>query len=269
MRRGFTASRTSIRIKGRIIYGAQDRQNRIPGFDPQIFSRSKILCVGAGGIISHVAPTLVRKGIGRVTLLDGDIVDVSNLNRQRFYKNDIGSKKAITLARNLKQECIAATEIRGYAFRFEEAVARRINLSGDVVICGVDNNPARVEVSRYFFARGIPVIFTAVSADGDHGYVFVQGQSEACIGCLFPDMVNDDRFPCPGTPAIADILQAVGSLAGYAVDTLLMNRPRAWNYRRLTLSDGEFDGATQVLRRNQCSLCVPQKQTTGEEIGNG
>ena len=65
------------------------------------------------------------------------------------------------------------------------------------------------------------MIFTAVSINGDHGYVFVQDQTGPCIGCLFPDMANDDRYPCPGTPAIADILQAVGSLAVYATDTLL------------------------------------------------
>jgi hypothetical protein len=40
----------------------------------------------------------------------------------------------------------------------------------------VDNNPARVEASRYFREKSIPVIFTAVSLDGDHGYVFVQGK---------------------------------------------------------------------------------------------
>ena len=49
-------------------------------------------------------------------------------------------------------------------------------------------------------------------------------------------MMNDERFPCPGTPAVADILQAVGSVAVYAVDTLLMKRPRSWNYRRISLS---------------------------------
>jgi hypothetical protein len=51
-------------------------------------------------------------------------------------------------------------------------------------------------------------------------------------------MANDDHYPCPGTPAIADILQAVGALAVYAIDTLLMSRPRTWNYRRISLSDG-------------------------------
>jgi hypothetical protein len=50
---------------------------------------------------------------------------------------------------------------------------------------------------------------------------------------LFPQMAGSNRYPCPGTPAIADILQAMGSLAVYAVVTLLMDRPRTWNYRRL------------------------------------
>ena len=128
---------------------------------------------------------------------------------------------------------------------------RGIDLACDVAVCGVDNNPARVAASRYFRATGIPVIFTAVSRDGDHGYVFVQDKEGPCIACLFPDMVNDDRYPCPGTPAIADILQAVGALAVYAIDTLLMKRPRTWNYRRISLSDGATDGASLVPARQR------------------
>ncbi len=130
-----------------------------------------------------------------------------------------------------------------------------IDLTCDVAICGVDNNPARVAVARYFNGRGIPVIFTAVSRDGDHGYVFVQDNAGPCIACMFPDMINDDRYPCPGTPAIADILQAVGSLAVYAVDTVLMERPRSWNYRRISLSDASFDGAAKISAREGCQLC--------------
>jgi hypothetical protein len=72
---------------------------------------------------------------------------------------------------------------------------------------------------------------------------------------MFPDMVNDDHYPCPGTPAIADILQAVGSLAVYAVDTLLMKRPRTWNYRRISLSDPGLDGGSLIVQRGACGLC--------------
>jgi len=101
---------------------------------------------------------------------------------------------------------------------------------------------------------GVPVIFTAVSRDGDHGYVFVQGNHGPCLLCLFPDLVNDDRYPCPGTPAIADILQAIGALAVYAVDTLIMKRLRVWNYRRISLADGTLDGAALVPARGDCQM---------------
>jgi molybdopterin/thiamine biosynthesis adenylyltransferase len=255
MRPAFIGSRTSIELRGTAIPEAEDRQRKIPGFDQETFSRTHALCIGAGGIISQIAPTLVRKGVGRITLLDDDAVEPSNLNRQRFYIKDVGENKAIALAGNLQPECIVATNIRGYPFQFEDAVARGIDLACDVVICGVDNNPARVTASWYFRAKEIPVIFTAVSRDADHGYVFVQAADGPCIACMFPDIVNDDRYPCPGTPAIADILQAVGSLAIYAVDTLIMNRPRTWNYRRLSMSDPSLDGGSMMAQRDACELC--------------
>src|SRR5437870_4259855 len=95
MRPAFTASPTSIiSLRGKAIPGAEDRQRKIPGFDQEVFSESSVLCVGAGGIVSQIAPTLVRKGIGRIALLDDDIVEASNLNRQRFYIKDIGNNKA-------------------------------------------------------------------------------------------------------------------------------------------------------------------------------
>jgi molybdopterin/thiamine biosynthesis adenylyltransferase len=256
MRKAFTISQTSIRLRGKAIPGAEDRQKKIPGFDQAAFSTSSVTCVGAGGIVSQIAPTLVRKGIGRITVLDDDIVEASNLNRQRFYERDLGQNKALALARNLQPECIAATQICGFAFRLEEAIARGTDLTCNVAICGVDNNPARVAASRYFLAKGVPVIFTAVSRDGDHGYVLVQDKDGPCIACLFPDMADDDRFPCPGTPAIADILQAVGALAVYSVDTLLMDRPRAWNYRRLGLADEAFDCASRIPARAGCPVCA-------------
>lgn len=252
MRPAFTISPWSIELRGQPIPGAEDRQRLIPGFDQVAFSKARVVCVGAGGLISHIAPTLVRKGIGGITLLDGDIVEPSNLNRQRFYMKDIGRNKALALAENLLPECITETQLCGYSVRFEEAVARNMNLACEVAVCGVDNNPARVAVSRYFRAVKIPVVFTAISRDGDHGYVFIQSADGPCIGCLFPDMPTDDRHPCPGTPAIADILQAVGAVAVYAIDTLITQRQRSWNYRRFSLSDGLLDGCTTIPARNGC-----------------
>ncbi|MDX2181573.1 MAG: ThiF family adenylyltransferase [Bryobacteraceae bacterium] len=276
MRTKFSVSRKSIRLTGKAIAGAEDRQRRIAGFDQGVYSSRKVLCVGAGGLGGFIAPTLVRKGIGELCLADPDIVEVSNLNRQFFYERDIGRNKAVALVRNLLPLCTAATILEGIPLEFEDAIQRRALDSFHAVICGVDNNPARTAVSFLARQNNIPAIFAAVSADGDHGYVFAQEASGPCLGCLFPDAVNDERYPCPGTPAIADILQvvaerlgiskcpgtpaiadilqAVGSLATYALDSLFMARQRTWNYRRVKLSDGMFDCSTRILVREDCPL---------------
>jgi hypothetical protein len=169
------------------------------------------------------------------------------------------------MVRNLEPVCTAATRLYGYALSFEQAVEDDLNLSCDLAVCAVDNNPARVAVSRYFRAAGVPVIVLAVSAETDHGYVFIQRPEGPCLGCLFPDIANDDRYPCPGTPAVADILQAVGSLAVYSVDTILMNRQRTWNYRRINLGDRTLDAACQVTLRRDCPLC----RLMGRQGGGG
>jgi sulfur-carrier protein adenylyltransferase/sulfurtransferase len=163
MNPAFTVSRTSIKRKGTPVPGATDRQERIAGFDQQAFSSAHVLCIGAGGLISHIAPTLVRKGIGRITLLDADIVEPSNLNRQRFYPKDIGRNKAAALAENLVPECIGGTGIIGHPCRLEDAIATGVDLSCDVAVCGVDNNPARVAAARHFRTLGIPGRVSAVS----------------------------------------------------------------------------------------------------------
>lgn len=249
-----TDSPTSITIRGKAIPGAEDRQKKIPGFDQEIFSRSKVLCIGAGGLISNIAPALVRKGIGALTILDEDVVEVSNLNRQRFYEQDIGKNKAIALVQNLQPECIFETKLTGYALRFEEAVRAGLDLTCDVAVCGVDNDSARVTASSHFFAHSIPVIFTAVSVDGDHGYVLVQEPGGPCFGCLFPDAVNNESFPCPGTPAIVEVLQIVGAFTTYAVDSCIMGRRRPWNYRHVYLSDGKLDSCQRSDRRLLCQV---------------
>jgi molybdopterin-synthase adenylyltransferase len=237
---------------GNAVCGATDRQKRIAGFDQAMYSKSRVLCIGAGGLISHIAPTLVRKGIGALTVLDDDVVEASNLNRQRFYPKDIGHNKAYGLAENLLIECVHSTRLTAYPLLLEEAIDRGIDLSCDVAICGVDNNPARVTASRHFRSVGIPVIFTAVSADADHGYVFVQERVGPCFGCVFPDAIDSRSYACPATPAIADILQAVGAVAVYAVDSCLMDRSRHWNYRRIVLPDGHWDTATIIKKRPDC-----------------
>lgn len=250
----FIALPNSIELHGTTIEGATDRQELVAGFDQAYYSSRKATVVGVGGLASPILHVAARKGIGGMNLLDRDSVEASNLSRQRFFPSDIGQNKALAMAKNLIAECTYATTIRAYPLRLQQAIDRGISLLADVALILVDNNPTRVEGSQYFRKLGMTAIFAAVSRDADSGYVFVQDPTGPCIGCLFPDIANDGSYPCPGTPAIADILQAIAGFVVYAVDTVLMSRPRSWNYRRFSLSDGSFDCARMVKVRSNCPL---------------
>jgi molybdopterin/thiamine biosynthesis adenylyltransferase len=234
-----------------------DRQEKLPSFNQQAYSSSRIILIGAGGLGGQCGEGLTRKGIGELVILDPDVVEPSNLSRQKFYKSDLYKNKAIRLARNLAKEGFSPTRLQGIALSFQDAVDAGFDLLGNVAICGVDNNPTRVFASRFYRERNIPVIFTAVSAQADHGYVFIQTgkKDDPCFGCLFPKSVNDDTYPCPGTPAVLDILKTVAGIVTYAVDSLIMKRLRIWGYKDIFL-DGTIPGADSVIeRRINCKLC--------------
>jgi len=241
--------------------GIADRQEKIPGFSQQILSSLSVLCAGAGGLGSAIGEATVRKGIGQITFCDEDTVEPSNLNRQKFYRRDVYKNKAICLSRNLKNESFLGTCITGVALNFMEAVRSGLVPEFDCIISGIDDDLAREEIAEYALAHQIPLITTGVSENGDAGYVHIQRPTEACWGCAFPrekrlrDDVESYRAPCPGTPAIKDILMMVGGAAVYALDSLFMERPISWNYREFHLAGFMLDAVKKMDRLPDCHLC--------------
>jgi molybdopterin/thiamine biosynthesis adenylyltransferase len=220
--------------------------------------------IGAGGLGGEIGQALVRKGIKVIKLFDHDCVELSNLNRQRFFAEDLYKPKALALAKNLAREATHRTVILGHPFGFQEAVERGIDVSCTLTVCGVDNDATRVYVSRYFQALEIPVVFVAVSRDASCGYVFVQetDNESPCFGCLFPDAVNNDgTSPCAAGATI-DILKVVAGIATYAIDSLIMPRRRAWNYKEVFLAGQIQDGHRRLERRADCELCGTPTQNS-------
>lgn len=211
--------------------------------------------IGCGGLGGECGHGLVRKGIGRLTLLDFDTVELSNLARQFFGPEDLGQNKALALARNLARQATGRTLIEGHALSFQGAVEKGINLKGNIAIVGVDNNETRIAAARYFLRHKIPVVFLAVDAQAAKGYVFVQTSKpgQPCFLCLFPDAAQDHRIHgCAG--ASIEILKIVAGIALYAVDSLLMPRPRPWHYKEVFLDMGG-DGQRVILQRPGCPVC--------------
>jgi molybdopterin/thiamine biosynthesis adenylyltransferase len=240
--------------------GVEDRQKLLEGFSQEALTQAKVIMIGAGGLGGEIGEALVRKGVGTLTIFDFDVVELSNLNRQLFGKNDPGRPKAHCLARNLSKLGFLGSRIEGYSLSFQDALQYGVAMADNVsvVVCGVDNNPCRIAVSTYYQKQKIPVVFTSVSVDASHGYVFVQEPGKACFVCQFPKALNDETYPC-GTPAVKDILKVVSGIVSYAVDSLLMERLRTWSYKHCYL-DGTIPGKDWLVPRSQdCPLCgTPQ-----------
>jgi len=247
----FFARGIAPRAEGEI--SATERQERLPGFVQARRHTLREILVGAGGINGEIGVSEVRKGIGYLLIIDHDTVELSNLNRQRFFEEDLYKNKAECLARNLVREATSRCVLTSYPHRFQDAVVESFDLGGDVVVVGVDNNETRVAVARRFLAM-VPVVLVAVSEDAEHGYVFVQEPGKACYGCLFPKAVGDlTHHPC--SPAVIDILKVVAGVASYAIDSLVMDRRRSWNYKEIFLSGVLPERNALIERRKDCPIC--------------
>lgn len=243
-----------LRNIGQINDRIYDRHLGIPGFDPDKFSKSKILMIGAGGLNGEIGEGLVRKGIGELIFVDHDEVSLSNLNRQQFFQADIEKPKAVQIVKNLQKVGFMGTMLKGYA-QYAQIYLEQEKPKPDLIVCGVDNDEARIASSKYSLANDIPVIFTAVSRDGNQGYVFIQKPDEACFGCVFPNSINNEVTPCPNVPAIKDILKVVAGLVIYGIDSVLMDRKITWNYRMVFLAGFMNDHKDLKVKNPDCQLC--------------
>jgi len=230
-------------------------QGKIAGFDLAVYQKTEVLLIGAGAIGSHVALALVRKGIGCLDILDDDQVELPNLTRQLFSVKSIGKNKAVCLSKILSKQGFFQSTIRGYPYRWQEALEIRLDLTRySAIICAVDNNPTRLSAARYCLAHKTPLVINGVSRDGVQLYCAVQEPGQACFGCLLPQAINNDQYPC-NLPGIIDVIQVVSGFTVYALDTLLMPRHREWNLRMVSLDGSIPDSALSMARKPNCPLC--------------
>jgi len=235
--------------------GAGERQQRVPGFSQEALSNLTVLLVGAGAMGGEIAEGLVRKGVGTLKILDFDTVALSNLNRQFFFKEDLYNPKSLALARNLKPHGFMGTRIIAWNLSFEQACEEQVELDCGVVISAVDDGRTRVAISRFARERRIPALFGGAATTADFAQLLVQEVDGPCFGCAFPDEVGGERNLCPGSPAIKDLFKGLAWLALYAVDSLIMDRPRYWNLHTLCPSEATFTESSMVERRADCPLC--------------
>ena len=171
---------------------------------------AKVLLVGAGGTGGAIAELLVRAGIGKLTILDRDIVEQSNLHRQLlFEEKDIGAPKAY-LAPEVLRRINSEVELVGLAEDFSPANAEKLVKESDLVMDGTDNLESRFIINDACVKLGKPWIY--VGAVGTYGMrAFIRPGNSACLRCFIPNAPGAGAIP---TCATAGVLNTVPTIMG-------------------------------------------------------
>ena len=149
--------------------------------------KSSVLCIGAGGLGSPCTMYLAAAGIGKLGIIDMDVVDESNIQRQILHgSNDIGVRK-IDSAEDTLQEINPYVKLELYDEAFDENNAELIAKNYDIIIDGTDNFPSRYLVNDTSVLLGIPYVYGSIFRFEGQVTVFSPSDGGPCYRCLFPD----------------------------------------------------------------------------------
>ena len=189
---------------------------------------SRVLLVGAGGLGSPAAYYLAAAGVGRLGLVDADVVDRSNLQRQILHADDRVGQPKVDSARRTLGALNPAIEIVGYPVRLTAANADEIIGAGwDVVVDGADNFPTRYLVNDACVKHRIPNVHGSVFRFEGQVSVFWPGREAnpgPCYRCLYPEPPPPELAPSCAEAGVLGVLPGVIGLL-QAVETVKLLLP--------------------------------------------
>ena len=230
-----------------------DRQLRVWGVEAQErLRRSTALVVGVGGLGSPAAMYLAAAGVGRLVLVDPEVVELSNLNRQVLHwTTDLGRAKVESAAEKLRRlnPHVEVVAVRRRIESLEDAV--QLVREADVVVDCLDNWRTRFLINEACVRLGKPLVHAAVR--GLYGQLMVVKPGEGpCLRCLVPEEPpQEERIPVagptPGALGALEAMEAVKLLTGYGEPLV----------GKLLVYDG-LHGSVDVIavrKRENCPVC--------------
>jgi len=193
---------------------------QVGGMGQRRLKEARIAVVGAGGIGSAVIPALAGAGIGRLTIIDSDVVELANLHRQPLYRErDSGYSKA-DLALQFVHRLNRFVEALPVQVRIGPDNAGALIEDHDLVIDGSDNFATRLAVSDACVSLGIPLLSAAaVQFQGQVGLF----RSRPCYRCFVGDAFDaDDCDNCAELGVLDALTASVGSFAALVAINMII-----------------------------------------------
>jgi molybdopterin/thiamine biosynthesis adenylyltransferase len=218
-------------------------------------SKGKVLIIGAGGLGSPVALYLAAAGVGTIGIIDGDVVDLSNLQRQIIhFTADVGKPKVVSAQEKIAQ-LNPDVKVLTYQTLFTSENAFEIIKDYDFVIDGTDNFPVKFLINDACVMAGKPYSHGGILRFEGQTFTYVPGS--ACYRCLFHSPPPPDVVP---TCSQAGVLGAIAGMLGTiqaaealkyltGVGDLLTNRLLTFNAKTM------FFRTIQTQHNNKCPVC--------------
>lgn len=196
---------------------------------------SHVVLIGAGGLGCSSAEILARAGVGRISVFDYDVIEISNLQRQiAFQPHDVGRFKADVLTQRLSK-INPYIKVKSYPYRFDEQLNIQQLGQIDVVLDGSDRFKTRYFVNAVCKHINIPLI--SASAIGLTGQLLMIDAQSACYQCLFSDIDDDEQGNCATSGVLSSTPMVMASLQAHHT-LLYLGLNRSPLRQKLLLWDG-------------------------------
>ena len=217
--------------------------------------QSKALIVGAGGLGSPSAVYLALAGVGTIGIVDFDVVEISNLQRQILHRtSDIGRPK-LESARDSIQAYNPDINVVLHGERLESHNAMEIIGQYDLVINGADNFATRYLVNDACYLLGKPLVDGSILIFDGQSTVYIPGQG--CYRCLFPSPPPPGMVPnCAEAGVLGALTGLVGSIQATEALKLFLGVGETLTSRLLLIDALSMSFREVKIKRNPaCPLC--------------
>jgi adenylyltransferase/sulfurtransferase len=218
---------------------------------------SSVLLLGAGGLGSPASMYLAAAGVGKLGIVDFDVVDASNLQRQLLHgHDDIGKPKVESAAETLRNlnpdvEVVAINE------HLNSETAMRIFSPYDIIVDGTDNFPTRYLANDAAHFLGKPLVHGSIFRFEGRLAMFDSAKGTGCYRCLFPEPPPPGSVQSCAEAGVFGVLPGIiGSMMAFETIKYLLNIGRPMIGRYLLFEGEDMTFRELKLRQNKaCPLC--------------
>ena len=190
------------------------RQIMLPDVDvagQERLAASHVAIIGLGGLGSPASLYLAAAGVGELTLVDHDVVELSNLQRQIVHVEARIGQTKVASAKEALMQLNPDVKINARAEKLDEAGLRTLSNSVDVVVDATDNFAVRYAINQACFAAGTPLVSgAAIRFEGQVVVFDPRDEASPCYQCLYAD-ASDTNLNCAENGVIAPLVGVIGA----------------------------------------------------------